>query len=239
MSQLQDLGPIGGSASGDVVGPSSSTDNAIVRFDGTTGKLIQNSTVLISDGGDITGAASITLSDLTSNRMVMSGASGLLETPSALTNGQLYIGSTGAQPAAASLTSTGGSIVFTAGAGTLNLETAGHAAGTGSTVGALTADIITLNLGAVASSYSLVFNVGSFESSGPSGGSYRVQAAVRTDGASASLIGSVDVFTISDAAISTAIVTVIVSANTAILRVTGVAALTINWTARLNQVQVT
>lgn len=34
---------------GDVVGPSSSTDNAIVRFDSTTGKLIQNSGIIISD----------------------------------------------------------------------------------------------------------------------------------------------------------------------------------------------
>ena len=38
---------------GDVVGPASSTDNAIARFDGTTGKLIQNSTVTISDAGGI------------------------------------------------------------------------------------------------------------------------------------------------------------------------------------------
>lgn len=34
---------------GDVVGPASSTDNAIARFDGTTGKLIQNSAVTIDD----------------------------------------------------------------------------------------------------------------------------------------------------------------------------------------------
>lgn len=43
-----------GSGSGDVVGPASSTDNAIVRFDGLTGKLIQNSVVTISDTGVIT-----------------------------------------------------------------------------------------------------------------------------------------------------------------------------------------
>lgn len=35
---------------GDVVGPASSTDNAIVRFDGTTGKLIQNSGITVADG---------------------------------------------------------------------------------------------------------------------------------------------------------------------------------------------
>jgi hypothetical protein len=42
--------------SGDVVGPSSATDNAIARFDGTTGKLIKNSAVTVADTtGDITG----------------------------------------------------------------------------------------------------------------------------------------------------------------------------------------
>lgn len=39
----------GGGGSGDVVGPSSATDNAIARFDSTTGKLIQNSVVTIAD----------------------------------------------------------------------------------------------------------------------------------------------------------------------------------------------
>ena len=38
---------------GDVVGPGSSTDNAIARYDGTTGKLLQNSSVTITDGGNI------------------------------------------------------------------------------------------------------------------------------------------------------------------------------------------
>lgn len=47
----------GASGSGDVVGPASSTDNAIVRFDGTTGKLVQNNTqVTIADTGAITQA---------------------------------------------------------------------------------------------------------------------------------------------------------------------------------------
>ena len=44
-----------GIPTGNVVGPASATDNAIVRFDGTTGKLIQNSTVTIADTtGNIT-----------------------------------------------------------------------------------------------------------------------------------------------------------------------------------------
>ncbi len=41
----------GGGGTGDVVGPASSTDNAIARFDGTTGKLLQNSGYTINDAG--------------------------------------------------------------------------------------------------------------------------------------------------------------------------------------------
>jgi hypothetical protein len=41
----------GVSGSGDVSGPASSTDNALARFDGTTGKLIQNSVATLSDAG--------------------------------------------------------------------------------------------------------------------------------------------------------------------------------------------
>lgn len=44
---------VGSSATGDLVGPSSATDNAIVRFDGTTGKVVQNSSVSITDSGKI------------------------------------------------------------------------------------------------------------------------------------------------------------------------------------------
>lgn len=43
---------IGGNG-GDVVGPGSSTDNAIARFDGITGKLIQSSAAYITDAGSV------------------------------------------------------------------------------------------------------------------------------------------------------------------------------------------
>lgn len=43
-----------GAAAGDVVGPGSSTDNAVARFDSTTGKIIQNSGVVINDSGEVT-----------------------------------------------------------------------------------------------------------------------------------------------------------------------------------------
>jgi len=47
---------------GDVVGPSSATDDAIARFDTTTGKLIQNSVVTVSDTGAVTGVTSLNAS---------------------------------------------------------------------------------------------------------------------------------------------------------------------------------
>jgi hypothetical protein len=49
-----------GGGSGDVVGPASAADNGVVRFDGTTGKLVQDSAVNIDDAGNmaVTGGAS-------------------------------------------------------------------------------------------------------------------------------------------------------------------------------------
>jgi hypothetical protein len=43
----------GGGGSGDVVGPATATDNALVRYDGTTGKLVQNSTATLNDTGNL------------------------------------------------------------------------------------------------------------------------------------------------------------------------------------------
>ena len=64
----QSGGPIGGwgsgSGSGDVVGPSSATDNAIARFDAATGKLIQNSAITIDDSGNLSTAGSGTFGSL-------------------------------------------------------------------------------------------------------------------------------------------------------------------------------
>lgn len=72
-------------ASGDVYGPASATDNAIARYDGATGKLIQNSVVTIADTtGNMTGvgtlsSGAITSSSLTSGRVLYAGTSGLIQ----------------------------------------------------------------------------------------------------------------------------------------------------------------
>jgi hypothetical protein len=65
--------------SGDVSGPGSSTDNALVRWDLTTGTLIQDSNVILSDTGDMTFAGGTTLSvdniaeSTTNNGVVING----------------------------------------------------------------------------------------------------------------------------------------------------------------------
>jgi len=63
------------SAGGDVVGPSSATDNAVARYDTTTGKLIQNSLVLIDDTGSVTGVNALTAESLTINNNATLGFS--------------------------------------------------------------------------------------------------------------------------------------------------------------------
>ena len=54
------VGPLG-----DVFGPSSATDNAVARFDGTTGKVVQNSPVTIADNGKVNVDGSATTDVLT------------------------------------------------------------------------------------------------------------------------------------------------------------------------------
>ena len=54
---------VNGGGSGDVVGPASATDNAVARFDTTTGKLIQNSVTTIDDTGNASGILSQQFSD--------------------------------------------------------------------------------------------------------------------------------------------------------------------------------
>ena len=78
-------------ASGDVYGPASATDNAIARYDGTTGKIIQNSVVTIADTtGNMAGvgtlsSGAITSSSLTSGRVPYAGTAGLIQDAAALT----------------------------------------------------------------------------------------------------------------------------------------------------------
>lgn len=55
---------------GNVVGPASATDNAIARFDTTTGKLIQNSVVTIGDTGNMAGVGTLGCGAVTSSSTI-------------------------------------------------------------------------------------------------------------------------------------------------------------------------
>jgi hypothetical protein len=65
---------------------------------------------------------SVTVSGLTANSMMYPGASGLLTSTAAATNGQLLIGSTGAAPALGTLTGTANQISVGNGAGSITLS---------------------------------------------------------------------------------------------------------------------
>ena len=73
------------SGSGDVVGPASATNNAVVRFDTTTGKLIQDSSVTIADTtGDMAGVGA-----LTADGVITLGAAALIYPASDGSDGQV------------------------------------------------------------------------------------------------------------------------------------------------------
>ena len=94
---------------GDVAGPASATDNAVARFDGTTGKLIQNSTVTIADTtGDIAGASSLT-SPAATNLTLGTGSFGTALTVASATGAATFAG--------AVTVATGNLVIGTAGNG--------------------------------------------------------------------------------------------------------------------------
>lgn len=57
-------------ATGDVVGPASATDNALARFNLTTGKLIQNSGVIVDDSNNVTGIVDLTANTVKSTTTI-------------------------------------------------------------------------------------------------------------------------------------------------------------------------
>ncbi|MHC4302674.1 MAG: hypothetical protein ACYS7Y_35895, partial [Planctomycetota bacterium] len=68
--------PAGG---GDVTGPASSTDNAITRFDGVTGKLIQNSSASIDDSGNLTTTGTVNGRDTAADGTKLDGIEALAD----------------------------------------------------------------------------------------------------------------------------------------------------------------
>jgi len=103
--------------------------------------------------------------------------------------------------------------------------------GTGQTVGAVTTDVLTIPLGATPATFTLEARVGVFESTAPAGGGMWVLGVLRTTGAASVIVATEAEDTFLEASIMTASVAWVASGNNAILRVTGVAALTLEWAA--------
>jgi len=82
---------------GDVVGPASSTDNALARFDGATGKLIQNSTAILDDTGNLSGVVNLTttgdtiLGSATTNTLTVRGTAMSVPNNLDIDGGTLFI----------------------------------------------------------------------------------------------------------------------------------------------------
>ena len=83
------------SKAGDVVGPASATDNAIARFDTTTGKLIQNSVVTVDDTGAVTGVTTLAASTSVTTPIVQASNSGGLALKNSAGTTQISMGGGG------------------------------------------------------------------------------------------------------------------------------------------------
>lgn len=103
---------------------------------------------------------------------------------------------------------------------------------TATTVGVSTADLITIPLGSTPNTFQFEARVKAFNSSTPAGSGYSVFGTLRTDGATATLIGNQDIFS-EEVALTAADAYFIASGNNAVLQVLGVALLTINWTGQI------
>ena len=127
-------GASGGSA--DVTGAASSTDNAIVRFDSTTGKLIQDSSVTLSDVSASTVTAAVIAPTATTGasqvgrslNIVASNAVASTDTAGAAAGGSTSVVA-GAAARNASGNANGGNVVLTGGAG-IGTGTAGQVVAT-------------------------------------------------------------------------------------------------------------
>ena len=83
------------SLGGDVVGPSSATDNAVARYDSTTGKLLQNSVVTVGDTGAVSGVTTLAASTSVTTPIVQATNSAGLALRNSAGTSQISMGAGG------------------------------------------------------------------------------------------------------------------------------------------------
>jgi len=124
---------------------------------------------------------------------------------------------------------TKGGVVGTGTSNEVDVVITNRLQGTGTTIGATTADLVTFSLGAVAGAYTFSIDTIGFDAVTPSATGFKIQGTMRTDGATATLVGVPDETVIEDVGMLSADVSMVASGNNLIIRVLGVAGLTINW----------
>jgi hypothetical protein len=110
--------------------------------------------------------------------------------------------------------------------------------GTAQTAGAVTADPIIIDLGPRTANYSFDILFSALENGGAAAATYEVVGGVRTNGIAATLIDVPDFTVIEDAPLATADIDLLAIGNTAVIRVTGVAATNISWSVRANYIYI-
>jgi len=98
--------------------------------------------------------------------------------------------------------------------------------------------LITINLGAVATTYTIEAKIAGFNSATPAGCGYNLICVARTTGAAASIVGVQDKYVAEDAALVACDANFVASGNTIIVRALGVVGLTVNWNSSTIQVKV-
>jgi hypothetical protein len=124
------------------------------------------------------------------------------------------------------------------GSNTLTIQLTNRQTATVTTADATPTTLMTFALPAVAGTYYVYGNVQAFTSTGPAGGAYSFSGGYITTGAAATELGTEFHDTFQSAALLTSDIALSASGNNAILTVTGVAGLTINWNALLEFRQV-
>lgn len=142
-----------------------------------------------------------------------------------------------AVPAANILNDVGGSSTLnnnngirTTGSGnTVTTSLTNRITGSGTTVGAVTADIATFSLGATPGAYNFELKIIAYTTTGPAASGFTILGTMRTSGISATLVSTPDETPVEDISLIACDVDMIASGNNLIVRVLGVAGLTINW----------
>lgn len=231
---------LGNNAQGvDLSGNAGTYTETISMFNATTA---QKGVVLLASDAETIAGAVTTKAITPSNLKAKLGAqtlhglaygnaqTGVVQWLAEAADGQIPIGDTGGIPILANITSPNGTITITNGPGSIGLDVEDTVAGTATTVGATTQNIITVPLGITPGTFQFEARVKAFETTTPAGAGYNLYATFTTDGATATLVGDQPIFN-EDLALADADAYFVASGNNAILQVLGVTALTVHWVA--------